>query len=494
MSAHDGRMPMLDDTANYRALAARDARFDGLFWTAVKTTGIYCRPVCPARTPKFANVLFFAHPAAAENAGFRPCLRCRPELSPRADLRLSPMDAPAQLAASAARLLEADPSRSVRVIAGKIGISERHLNRIFISAFGVTPSIYARTLKLLLAQQLLRDTPLPITQVAYAAGFSSVRRFNQVLLVRYGMAPQRIRQTGKTASGSALEVKLGYRGTLDWRGLLDFLAARAAPGVEVIDEERYARTLTLDAHAGWFTLKNQPGSRVLCMQASASLEGRLPALISCVRQAFDLNADTEQIERALSGLQGLSHGLRLPGTVAPFDTAVRAILGQQISVRAATTLASRLSALLGKNIASDPRIPAGLTRYAPSAESLANATVAELAGLGIIQTRARAVVELARATLDGRVDFSAQQGALIDALCALPGIGRWTANYLAMRALSAPDACLADDLLIKRAFEKSAGQTLKAREVQRHLQTFSPWRSYAALQIWRGAYLSVGAA
>lgn len=478
----------LDHQHCYAALSARDPRFDGRFFTAVKTTGIYCRPVCPARTPKSENVRFYANAAMAEQAGFRPCLRCRPELAPRADLRLAPMDAPHALARSAALLIERDPALGITPLAQRIGVSARHLQRIFCAEFGVAPAIYARTQRLLLAKQLLTDTRLSMAQVAYAAGFSSVRRFNWVLKERYGLTPGAIRGRRSSASaGLPLTLNLAWRGHYDWAGLLNFYRQRALPGVEAIGPLAYARTLRIGASSGWIALA--PARSGFELTVSSELSAVLPELIQRVRSAFDLNADSTAIEHALSNaLTNLQPGLRLPGTLNPFETAVRAILGQQVSVAAATTLAARLVNQFGEPI--DLRYaPAGLTRLSPTPARFASAPIEALTALGIISSRARAVVALAQAVEQGRIDWGAAPFELVQSLCALPGIGRWTAQYLLMRVHNANDACLADDLIIRREFERQAGRPLKPREVIHALAAMSPWRSYAALQIWRGARL-----
>lgn len=478
----------LDHASCYSALLARDRRFDGVFFTAVHTTGIYCRPVCPARTPKAVNVTFYANAAMAENAGFRPCLRCRPELAPRADLRLAPMDTPGQLARTAAARIDSDPAQSVQHLAQRLGVSARHLQRIFVAEFGVTAAVYARTQQLGLAKQLLTETRAPLTQVAFAAGFSSVRRFNQVLLERYGLAPGKIRRVGANASATAaLTLKLGIRGQYDWAGQLGFFAARAVPGVEVVDPHHYGRSLAIDHSYGWIKIGFDRSAHALTLSISSALHAKLPAIVALVRRAFDVNADNAAIECALSAhLSGCIAGLRLPGTLNPFETAVRAILGQQISVRAATTLAARLVKAFGTPFDA-PGAPTGITTLSPTPERYAQATSDELVALGVLRTRARAIIELAAAVIDGRVDFNAASAPLAEALCALPGIGRWTANYLAMRACNDPDACLADDLLIHRAAQVAQQRALKPRESRAVLAALRPWRSYAALQIWRGA-------
>jgi AraC family transcriptional regulator, regulatory protein of adaptative response / DNA-3-methyladenine glycosylase II len=478
----------LDHASCYAALLARDRRFDGAFFTAVHTTGIYCRPVCPARTPKAQNVTFYVHAAAAENAGFRPCLRCRPELAPRADLRLAPMDTPGQLARTAAARMDADPAQSVQHLARYLGVSARHLQRIFVAEFGVTAAVYARSQQLGLAKQLLTETRAPLAQVAFAAGFSSVRRFNQVLLECYGLAPGKIRRAGASASATAaITLKLGVRGDYDWAGQLDFFAARAVPGVESIDANCYRRTLELEGVTGWIKVGFEAANHTLDLTVSSSLHSKLPAIVAMVRRAFDLNADSDTIVQALR--PHLTHcitGLRLPGTLNPFETAVRAILGQQISVRAATTLAARLAKAYGTPFDATGA-PAGLTTLSVSPQRYAALATDDLVALGVLRARARAIIELANAVMDGRVDFNASSATLATALCSLPGIGRWTANYLVMRARNDPDACLADDLLLHRAFEAAQQRRLKPSESRALLAALRPWRSYAALQIWRGA-------
>lgn len=285
-----------------------------------------------------------------------------------------------------------------------------------------------------------------------------------------------------------MESKLGYRGHYDWPGMLDFLRLRAVPGVECVDALSYTRSVVLGAQRGWLSVQHLPSESALSLTASPSVQANLPSLIAQIHLAFDLETDTDQVERALTlGLTTTVQGLRIPGTLAPFDTAVRAILGQQISVRAASTLAARVSQCFGEPISEQHEAPAGLSHYPLSAERCAIAAPAELAQLGIIQNRAKAIIALAQAVTDHKVDFAAPAAALIAALVALPGIGRWTANYIAMRTQNHRDACLADDLLVHRAFEQSAQRKLQRSEVRHALERFSPWRSYVTLNIWRGA-------
>jgi AraC family transcriptional regulator of adaptative response / DNA-3-methyladenine glycosylase II len=477
----------LDDDTCYRALAAHDRRFDGLFFVGVTSTGIYCRPVCPARTPGRARCRFFMVAALAEREGFRPCLRCRPELAPGQ----APVDAVATLAQRAAARIERGAINDVTGIddlAAGLGISTRQLRRAVRQEFGVSPIELAQTNRLLLAKQLLSDSKLPITAVALASGFSSIRRFNALFLSRYRLPPSRWRRPKSVSEPNAtIQLTLAYRPPLAWAELLRFLEGRATAGVEIVSETRYARTVAIGKHKGWFHVENDGARDVLAVEVSLGLAPVLPQVLARLRCLFDLSARPDVIDRQLSQDSLLAAavqrtpGLRVPGAFCGFELAVRAILGQQVSVVAATTLAGRLAAKFGKPIETPI---AGLDRLGPTAEQLARADVTELTKMGVLKSRAISIRELARAV--DRDDIDLEPGVnveqTIERLVELPGVGDWTANYIAMRALHWPDAFPASDLGLLRATGLKS-----ALELRKQAEAWRPWRAYAAMHLWNSS-------
>lgn len=488
--------PPLHPDACYLALKTRDARFDGSFFTGVTSTGIYCRPVCKVRTPRRENCRFFAHAAQAEHAGFRPCLRCRPELAPQA-LRWSLQDASAVLAQQAARLLDepeawGGETPSVEKLAQRLGISDRHLRRIFEAQLGVSPLQYLQTRRLLNAKQLLADTQLPVTQVALASGFASVRRFNDAFLAHYGLSPRELRREG-AARDAGCEVRLGYRPPYDVDAMLGFFRTRAIAGVESVGERQLARTLSVDTPtgpvAGWLAAEfDAPHCQVL-LRVSGSLLPVLPLVIRRLRAALDLDADPHAINARLHGSFPEGDGLRVPGALSGYELAVRAVLGQQITVAAARTLAQRLVQRFGTPIATaDP----ALHLLFPAPHVLAAAEGDALGQLGILRQRQAAIVAIARAVAEGRVALhpGADVHATTAALKELPGIGDWTAQYIAMRALRWPDAFPAGDVALHKALGVQQARQ-PAREAEAASQAWKPWRSYAVVRAWSA--LSQGA-
>lgn len=496
----------LDASACYRALTARDTRFDGVFFVGVSSTGIYCRPVCRARTPLRRNCRFFSNAAAAERSGFRPCLRCRPELAPGA----SPTEATSALAAQAARRIAAGAlnGRGVDELARELEVSSRHLRRAVQLHLGVSPIELATTQRLLLAKRLLHETSLSITQVAYASGFASPRRFNEAFQLRYRLAPGTLRREvrdsphdgdgprdveASPASTPSLDLALAYRPPLHWDALLGFLAARATPGVEHVAGGRYARTVRLDGAMGAFAVRPTPpanGARdvrpALLVTLSPSLLPVLMPLLAALRDMFDLDANPEVIALHLSkagfgdGVAG-SMGVRIPGGIDGFELAARAVLGQQVSVRGATTLMGRFVAAFGEPYAGpDP----ALARLAPTAARVAQASAGEIAALGMPAARAETLLRLAQAVAGGALLLSphGDPHRTIAELQSIRGIGEWTAQYVAMRALRWPDAFPASDLVLRRA----AGG-LTAAQLTRRAEAWRPWRSYAAMALWRSA-------
>ena len=479
----------LDGAALDRARISRDPRFDGRFFIAVKTTGIYCRPVCPAPSPKRTNIRYYATAAAAAEAGFRPCLRCRPEAAP---------GTPAWLGTSAAvrralRLIQdgALDRLSVDELATKIGIGPRHLHRLFIQHVGASPLAVAQTRRLHFAKRLLDETRLPITEIALASGFGSLRRFNDAFRKTYRRAPRELRRTKHEADAAGDEVilKLSYRPPYDWAQVRDFLATRAIPGVERVDDDGYARTIATDDGHAIVSVQHLPAANALALRVRGAAPAHLFRISAAARRMFDLAADPVRIaagfrsDPLLSPLVKLRPGLRIPGAWDPFECAVRAVLGQQVSVAAARTLASRLVNRTGQPINGSD----GLTHLFPAPPVLA---AANLDGLGITGARIAALHTLARATAEGQLDFTAGVEDVAQAIAELPGFGEWTAQYIALRALGAPDAFPTGDLVLRR-LAAGDGPPLTIRALQQRAERWRPWRGYAVMHLWKAAASSV---
>ena len=480
----------LDADACYRAVAAHDARFDGAFFIGVTSTGIYCRPVCRVKTPRRENCRFFAHASQAEGAGFRPCLRCRPELAPQT-LAWSAQDASALLAQHAARLLDSpdawgDEVPSVAGLAARLGVSDRHLRRVFEAELGVSPMDWLQTRRLLAAKQLLADTRLPVAQVALAAGFASLRRFNAAFAAQYRMSPTALRRDGSEAKpGDGIAVTLGYRPPYDVREMLQFLQQRGIAGVEQIDQSTHtvARTLRLDDDTrGWIACRFEPEQHRVQVRVADSLAPQLPRVIARVRAWLDLDADPAAIHAVLGADFPALAGLRVPGTLDGFELAVRAVVGQQVTVAAARTLTTRLVERFGTPLATPID---GLTRLFPSPAALAAASGDELGQLGLVRQRQAAIHALAQAVSTGQISLhaGADVAATMDALKALPGIGAWTADYIALRALRWPDAFPAGDVALQKALSPD-GQRLTARAAEGRAERWRPWRAYAVIRAW----------
>jgi AraC family transcriptional regulator of adaptative response / DNA-3-methyladenine glycosylase II len=477
-------MPLDPDTC-YRALKTHDPRFDGRFFVGVSSTGIYCRPVCTVRLPRRENCRFFASAAAAEVEGYRPCLRCRPELAPGN----ASIDAGARLAQGAVDLIENGilDGGGIEELSERVGVTSRHLRRIFDAEFGVSPIEYAQTQRLLLAKRLLTDTALPVTDVALASGFSSVRRFNALFKTRYRMAPGRLREArGVAALPAALAFELAFRPPYDWKSMLAFLGHRAIGGVETVTDDAYARTVAIAhrgaLHVGCIEVRRCPRKAALSVSVSPSLARAVPAVLSRVKHAFDLACDPAVVAATLGPLAAPHPGLRVPGTFDGFELAARAVVGQQISVRAARTVLGRLALTFGDPVTADDRD--SLTRLFPAAARIATVTPRELVDLGLTQARSRALVGLAAALAAGtiRLEPEGDVDAAVEALLRLPGIGAWTANYIAMRALRWPDAFLAGDLVVLKAMNEAQ----PARALRRS-EAWRPWRAYAVMHLWRNA-------
>ena len=480
----------LDADACYRAVAAHDARFDGAFFIGVTSTGIYCRPVCRVKTPRRENCRFFAHASQAEGAGFRPCLRCRPELAPQT-LAWSAQDASALLAQHAARLLDSpdawgDEVPSVAGLAARLGVSDRHLRRVFEAELGVSPMDWLQTRRLLAAKQLLADTRLPVAQVALAAGFTSLRRFNAAFAAQYRMSPTALRRDGSEAKpGDGIAVTLGYRPPYDVREMLQFLQQRGLVGVEQIDVAAHtvARTLRLDDDTrGWIACRFEPEQHRVQVRVADSLAPQLPRVIARVRAWLDLDADPAAIHAVLGADFPALAGLRVPGTLDGFELAVRAVVGQQVTVAAARTLTTRLVERFGTPLATPID---GLTRLFPSPAALAAASGDELGQLGLVRQRQAAIHALAQAVSTGQISLhaGADVQTTMDALKALPGIGAWTADYIALRALRWPDAFPSGDVALQKALAPE-GQRLTARAAESRAERWRPWRAYAVIRAW----------
>jgi AraC family transcriptional regulator of adaptative response / DNA-3-methyladenine glycosylase II len=466
---------LLDQELCYRALRGRDARFDGRFFVCVKTTGIYCRPICPARTPKRENCIFVPSAAAAEELGYRSCLRCRPETAPG-----TPAWAGTEASvARALRLIDegALDEGSVEQLAATLGIGARQLHRLFVRHLGASPQAVASNRRLLVAKQLVTETGLRMSEVAAAAGFQSLRRFNDAMRAVYRRSP--------SAQGTAaISLRLGYRPPFDWERILAYLGGRAIPGVERVEGHVYRRSYQLGGSTGTIEVVHQPDRRSLSVRLEGV--GPLPVrqIVARVRRLFDLDADPATITVALGGdpivgpRLANAPGIRIPGAFDPFELTVRAILGQQVSVRGATTLAGRVVQRCGTPLA---LARSGLTHLFPAPEVLARA---DLSGLGLTGGRVQALKGLAAACASG--DCELRPGSSLEdsvaRLVALPGIGEWTAHYAALRALGEPDAFPASDLGLRKAV--GGGGIISHRELERMAEAWRPWRGYAALLLW----------
>jgi AraC family transcriptional regulator, regulatory protein of adaptative response / DNA-3-methyladenine glycosylase II len=467
----------LDRDVCYRALLTRDKRFDGRMFTAVKSTGVYCRPVCPARTPKLENCIFFASAVAAQGAGFRPCLRCRPEVSPR----LAAANGTSNTVTRALHLIEcgAANDQDLEALAGRLGVGDRHLRRLFQEHVGISPKAVLQTRRVLFAKQLITDTAMPLTDVALASGFASLRTFNHSMRLVYGRPPSEFRRGRATPDPQNIRLLLPYSPPYDWPAIVNFLAARAIPGVESVEDGHYVRAIQLNGKYG--LIEVSPADDALAVSIQFPEIRALPEIVRRVTAQFDLGAHPASIAAHLATDPLLARsvaqrpGLRVPGAWDAFEMAVRAILGQQISVGAATKLAGKIVAALGH--------PLEESRFAfPDATIVA---ASDLAFLGMPEARKRTIRGLAEAVVHNPTFFDPSQPleTAIEQMRAIPGIGEWTAHYIAMRTLRQPDAFPAKDAGIIRAFAKQ-GLTLSAQEILKRSDAWRPWRAYAALHLW----------
>ena len=477
----------IENNVYERARLSRDARFDGRFYVGVRTTGIYCRPICPANPPKSENITFYPTAAAASEAGYRPCLRCRPECAPG-----TPAWSGTSTTVQRGLRLIADGALddgNVELLADRLGVTSRHLRRLFTRHVGASPLAVAHTQRLHFAKRLIDQTTLSMQDISVAAGFGSVRRFNDTFRNTYGRTPRELRRGRDAGSATtALRVQLPYREPFGWPQLLGFFAGRATPDVEVVDDGRYLRSIRVGETHGVIEVGRDNG--VLSLTLHGSTTESLFAIVQRTRSMFDLDAAIDDIGATLSADRRLrkwlrhNPGLRVPGAWDGFELAVRAILGQQISVKAATTFAGRIAERYGEpidvTVSGAAKVP---NRLFPLPQKLQRA---RLESLGVIRSRARTIRDLARAVVTGQLSFDLAQDprAFREALLSIRGIGDWTAEYVAMRALKDPDAFPASDLGLLRAFDGPGGKRLRPAELLARAEDWRPWRAYAALLIW----------
>lgn len=480
----------LDARTCYRALQARDARFDGRFFVGVVTTGIYCRPVCPAGPAKLENCRFFPSAAAAQGEGFRPCLRCRPETA--VDLgswRGTSNTVSRGLALIDDGALDAREGEHTGVdeLAARLGVGERQLRRLFDEHLGASPIAVAQTRRILLAKQLIHETQLPMGEVALAAGFGSVRRFNETFRRMYGRAPSTLRRaTPKSASPRepGVTLHLRHRPPYDWAGIVTHLRARRIDGVELIEDDRYRRTIALDGQLAIVSIADSPAQHSLAVTLQGGALGLLHGVVARVRRMFDLDADLQTIERHLARDPRLAKviarqsGLRLPGAWDGFELAVRAVLGQQVTVTAARRLLSELVRRCGDAVDLHPP----LTHVFPSPERV---LAADLAGFPMPAARVRALHALSRLAHDEPelLRPGADEAHVAARLQTVDGIGEWTAHYVAMRSLRAVDAFPDSDVALLRS-AAALGIATTRRELVARAERWRPWRAYAAQHLW----------
>ena len=472
---------MLDWRICSRARLSRDPRFDGKFYIGVLGSRVYCRPICPAPTAKEKNCRYFPTAAAAAEAGFRPCLRCRPESCPGTPAGMGTSNTVSR----ALRLIGESglEDGGVEWLAERLGVGSRHLRRLFVRHLGATPIAVAQTRRMHFAKKLIDETDLAMNQVAIASGFGSVRRFNAGIQKMYHRTPSQIRQLARRTgirTGEQYHFRLSFRPPYHWRAMLDFLAPRATPGVEVVENDVYRRTVSVNGVDGYFEVSVDEHDALL-VRIDFSDPRSLFGIVERIRAMFDVNADwlsiakTLRSERLLGAIVKSEPGIRVPGCWNGFELAVRAILGQQVTVRGATLLAGRLTAEFGKKFAG----PNGLTHLFPSAETLSSA---KLTSVGLTGARAETIRALARSVASGRIKFEGviDSEEFLRRLCEIAGIGAWTAQYVAMRALGEPDAFPSSDLGLLRASGLETSRELEARAAP-----WRPWRAYAAMYLWR---------
>lgn len=475
-----------------RARLSRDARFDGRFFVGVKTTGIYCRPICPAVAPKTENVTFYPSAAAAGEAGYRPCLRCRPECAPGTPA----WNGTSTTVQRGLRLISkgALDDGSIEKLADRLGVTSRHLRRLFTTHLGASPLAVAHTQRLHFAKRLIDQTRLPMAHIATAAGYGSVRRFNDAFRQTYGRTPRELRRSSDDAfdSNTALAVRLGYSRPFDWQAMLDFLAGRATPGIEQVTDSTYLRTVVINGQPGVIECGHDGKRDNVSLLLHGIETAEIFQVVQRVREMLDLDAPVAEIQgvlaadKMLKSIARRSPGIRVPGAWDGFELIVRAILGQQVSVKAATTLAGRIAARYGEKVA----LPASLVSKAdalnlgylfPTPEKLARARFNDM---GLVTSRAETIRRVARAVVNGEVNFDTAQdpGEFCQRLITIRGIGEWTAEYVAMRALKYPDAFPASDLGLIKAM--GGAEAINPTQLKQRAESWRPWRSYAALLLW----------
>jgi AraC family transcriptional regulator, regulatory protein of adaptative response / DNA-3-methyladenine glycosylase II len=485
-------MELPDKETCYRALQSRDPRFDGLIYVGVKSTGIYCRPVCPARTVKYENCTFYGSAAAAQEAGYRPCLRCRPETAPEfASWRGTSNTVSRALALITDGALDGE-HKTVDALAERLGIGERHLRRLFLQHLGASPIAVAQTRRVLFAKHLIHETRLPMTEVALAAGFGSLRRFNEVFQNLFHRPPSALRRKSSTSRLSAdvgITLRVRYRPPYDWESMLNFLQARAIPGMEVVEKGCYRRTVEIGGAVGTIAVTHLPQQQSLSVAIHFPKVQSLPTIVARVRRLFDVGADIETIDAHLSNDPLLAPwvarrpGLRAPGGWDGFELAVRAVLNQQISVAAARRLAGQLVALHGRTVPVSPDSHPALTHTFPSAKHLATV---EKISLGMPAARLKSLKKLSQATLDDPNLFR-PFGTIEEAIARLrviPGIGEWTAQYIALRAIRETDAFPSSDIGLLHGAAKVDGKPATPASLLHRAESWRPWRAYAAQHLW----------
>lgn len=472
----------LDHAACERARLARDPRFDGSFFIAVRTTGIYCRTVCPVRLPRPENVHFFPSAAAASEHGYRPCLRCRPELAP--DNPYWPHHPPLVRAALALIDEGALDQLSVPSLAAKLGVTDRHLRRLFTAHLGASPNALAATRRTLFAKRLISDSSMSMQDIAVAAGFRSVRRFNAAFQRTYRMTPSQIRrqQNGGTPQGYSL--RLTYCAPLDWPAMRRFLATRAIHGVERIDDTSYSRTFAWADRAGELTLRHDQAARSFVLNLHHPSADALYPAVQKTRQLLDLDAAPKDISEHLSQDPMLAKalykhpGLRVPGSWDRFELCVRAVLGQQVSVAAARTLTQRLVERCDHRL---PDADGKAVLLFPNAEAIVSCSLDKL---GLTGQRINTLKALSEAVVSGAVNLNRADTEHTDAaLAQLPGMGPWTRSYIQLRGLKNPDAFPAGDIVLRKALSSDTSP-LSAREAENRSQAWRPWRAYAVMALW----------
>ena len=475
-----------DNEIYERARLSRDARFDGQFFVGVRTTGIYCRPICPANSPRSENISFYPTAAAASEAGFRPCLRCRPECAPGTPAwhgTSTTVRRGLKLIANGAL-----DDGNIEQLAERLGVTSRHLRRLFTQHLGASPLAVAHTQRLHFAKRLIDQTRLPMQDIAVAAGYGSVRRFNDAFRRTYGRAPRDLRRKHRESGGTpgleGFDMRLTYREPFDWHGQLKFFAARAIPGVEHADDARYLRSVRIGEQVGVLEIRHDDELGELAVRLHGIDTVNLYPVVQSVRDMFDVDAPVDVIARQLRKDAVLQKalrrqpGIRVPGTWDGYELTVRAILGQQVSVKAATTLAGRIAERYGEPFSHDT-----LTRLFPAPEKLMRARFNDI---GLVSARAETIRAVSRAIVDGSISFDGAQdpAEFCRSLVDIKGIGEWTAQYVAMRALKNPDAFPASDLGLLKALDQEHGGRMRPAELEQRANAWRPWRAYAALLLW----------